>query len=53
MCIRDRITDENLYSYNVYQVEGEGKDLFSNIEGDKDTIMGLPIRELKNYLNNL
>jgi len=48
-----KITDENLYSYNVYQVEGEGKNLFSNIEGDKDTIMGLPIRELKNYLNNL
>ena len=48
-----KITDENLYSYNVYQIEGEGKNLFSNIEGDKDTIMGLPIRELKNYLNNL
>ena len=48
-----KITDENLYSYNVYQVEGEGKNLFSNIEGDKDTIMGLPIRELKNYLKNL
>ena len=48
-----KITDKNLYSYNVYQVEGEGKNLFSNIEGDKDTIMGLPIRELKNYLNNL
>ena len=48
-----KITDENLYSYNVYQVEGEGKNLFNNIEGDKDTIMGLPIRELKNYLNNL
>ena len=48
-----KITDENLYSYNVYQVEGEGKNLFSNIEGDKDTIMGLPIRELKNYLDNL
>ena len=37
----------------MYQVEGEGKNLFSNIKGDKDTIMGLPIRELKNYLKNL
>ncbi len=48
-----KITDENLYSYNVYQVEGEGKNLFSSIEGDKYTIMGLPISELKNYLKNL
>ena len=48
-----KITDENLYSYNVYQVEGEGRSLFSNIEGDENTIMGLPIRELKSYLNNL
>ena len=43
----DKISDENLYSYNVYQIEGEGKNLFNKIEGDKDTIMGLPIKENK------
>ena len=48
-----KISDFSLYSYNVYQIEGEGKNLFLKIEGDKDTIMGLPIRELKNYLKNL
>ena len=47
-----KISDENLYSYNVYQIEGEGKSLFSKIEGDKDTIMGLPIKKIKKYLNN-
>ena len=47
-----KITDENLYSYNVYQIEGEGKNLFSEIVGDKDTIMGLPIIKIKDYLNN-
>ena len=47
-----KISDENLYSYNVYQIEGEGKELFSNIEGDKNTIMGLPIKKIKEYLNN-
>ena len=47
-----KITDESLYAYNVYQIEGEGKNLFSNIEGDKDTIMGLPIKKIKEYLNN-
>ena len=46
-----KITDENLYAYNVYQIEGEGRDLFSSIEGDEDTIMGLPIRKIKDYLN--
>ena len=45
-----KITDEALYSYNVYQIEGEGKNLFSNIDGDKDTIMGLPIKQIKEYL---
>ena len=45
-----KITDEALYSYNVYQIEGEGKNLFSEISGDKDTIMGLPIKEIKEYL---
>ncbi len=47
-----KISDEALYAYNVYQIEGEGKNLFSNIEGDKNTIMGLPIKEIKEYLNN-
>ena len=46
-----KITDENLYAYNVYQIEGEGRNLFSSIEGDEDTIMGLPIKEIKEYLN--
>ena len=48
-----KITDEALYSYNVYQIEGEGKTLFSNIEGDEDTIMGLPIKKIKEYINSL
>ena len=45
-----KITDENLYAYNVYQIEGEGKNLFSSINGDEDTIMGLPIKKIKEYL---
>ena len=48
-----RISDENLYSYNVYQIEGEGKKLFSEIKGNVDTIMGLPIRSIKQYLENI
>ena len=47
-----KISDEALYAYNVYQIEGEGKSLFAKIEGDKDTIMGLPIKKIKKYLNN-
>ena len=47
-----KIPDETLYAYNVYQIEGEGKNLFSNIDGDKDTIMGLPIFKIKEYLRN-
>ena len=47
-----KITDEALYAYNVYQIEGEGKNLFSNIEGNVNTIMGLPIDKIKEYLNN-
>ena len=47
-----KIPDEALYAYNVYQIEGEGKNLFSNIEGDKNTIMGLPIKKIKEYLSN-
>ena len=46
-----KISDEALYAYNVYQIEGEGKKLFSNIDGDKDTIMGLPVKKIKNYLD--
>ena len=46
-----KITDENLYAYNVYQIEGEGRNLFSSIEGDEDTIMGLPIKQIKEYLS--
>ena len=48
-----KITDEALYSYNVYQIEGEGRSLFSKIEGDEDTIMGLPVKKIKDYLRNL
>ena len=47
-----KISDEALYAYNVYQIEGEGKNLFSNIDGDKDTIMGLPVFKIKEYLKN-
>jgi len=47
-----KISDEALYAYNVYQIEGEGKNLFSNIEGNVNTIMGLPIDKIKEYLNN-
>ena len=46
-----KISDEALYSYNVYQIEGEGRSLFSNIQGDENTIMGLPIKKIKDYLN--
>ena len=45
-----KISDEKLYAYNVYQIEGDGRKLFSNIKGDKDTIMGLPIKKIKEYL---
>ena len=47
-----KISDEALYAYNVYQIESEGKMLFSNIDGDKNTIMGLPINKIKEYLSN-
>jgi septum formation protein len=47
-----KISDEALYAYNVYQIEGEGRSLFSKIVGDEDTIMGLPIKKIKEYLNN-
>ena len=47
-----KIPDETLYAYNVYQIEGEGRNLFSDIVGDKDTIMGLPVIKIKEYLNH-
>ena len=51
--IRDyltKISDNDLYAYNVYQIEGEGRKLFSKIKGDENTIMGLPIKKIKEYL---
>ncbi len=48
-----KISDDALYSYNVYQIEGLGRELFLNIEGDEDTIMGLPIKRIKEYLKLL
>ena len=47
-----KISDEALYAYNVYQIEGEGRNLFSDIAGDEDTIMGLPVFKIKEYLKN-
>ena len=46
----NKISDEALYAYNVYQIEGKGRTLFLNIEGDENTIMGLPIKKIKEYL---
>ena len=48
-----KIKDEDLYAYNVYQIEGIGKNLFSKINGDENTIMGLPVKKIKEYLNNI
>ena len=48
-----KISDDNLYAYNVYQIEGSGKNLFLKIEGDKDTIMGLPVKKIKEYLSQI
>tara|TARA_Y100001970_G_scaffold138333_1_gene170249 strand:+ start:1237 stop:1815 length:579 start_codon:yes stop_codon:yes gene_type:complete len=48
-----KVNDEKLYAYGVYQIEAGGRDLFSKIEGDEDSIMGLPIKKIKEYLNNL
>ncbi len=47
-----KISDEVLFAYNVYQIEGEGKNLFVNIDGDEDTIMGLPVKKIKKYVSN-
>ena len=48
-----KITDDALYSYNVYQIEGEGRNLFSDIDGDRDTVMGLPVKKIDEYLNTI
>ena len=48
-----KISDEALYAYNVYQIEGEGRSLFTKIEGDEDTIMGLPVKKIKEYIESL
>ena len=49
----NKISDEALYSYNVYQIEGEGRNLFSKIEGDENTIMGLPVDQIKQYIESI
>jgi len=48
-----KISDKSLYAYNVYQIEGEGRNLFSKIIGDKNTVMGLPIKKIKEYLSSI
>ena len=48
-----KISDEALYAYNVYQIEGEGRNLFTNINGDENTIMGLPIKKIQEYLTTI
>ena len=48
-----KISDETLYAYNVYQIEGEGRNLFESIKGDEDTIMGLPVKKIKEYITSL
>ena len=48
-----KISNETLFAYNVYQIEGEGRKLFSDIKGDEDTIMGLPIKKIKQYISSL
>ena len=48
-----KISDEDLYAYNVYQIEGEGRSLFESIKGDEDTIMGLPVKKIKKYLDEI
>ena len=49
----EKIRDKELYAYGVYQIEADGRSLFSKIEGDEDTIMGLPVKQIKEYLNTL
>ena len=48
-----KVDDEKLYAYGVYQIEEGGRDLFAKVEGDEDTIMGLPVKKIKEYLNNI
>ena len=48
-----KIKDKELYAYGVYQIEADGRSLFSKIEGDEDTIMGLPVKQIKEYLSSL
>ena len=48
-----KVSDQALYAYNVYQIEGEGRSLFSEINGDEDTIMGLPVKKIKEYLEEI
>ena len=48
-----KITDDALYAYNVYQIEGEGRNLFTSIDGDESTIMGLPIKKIQEYLKTI
>ena len=48
----EKIRDKELYAYGVYQIEANGRSLFSKIEGDEDSIMGLPVKQIKEYLNN-
>ena len=48
-----KISDEALYAYNVYQIEGEGRNLFLSIKGDENTIMGLPVKKIKEYLETI
>ena len=48
-----KISDQALYAYNVYQIEGEGRKLFERIDGDEDTIMGLPVKKIKEYIGSL
>ena len=48
-----KISDQTLYAYNVYQIEGEGRSLFVSIDGDEDTIMGLPVKKIKEYISSL
>ena len=47
-----KISDETLYAYNVYQIEGEGRKLFTKIDGDENTVMGLPVKKIKDYLES-
>ena len=48
-----KIRDKELYAYGVYQIEADGRSLFSKIEGDEDSVMGLPIKQIKEYLNKM